>query len=98
MSTSAPIHPRRHGRAEPGAVLRWVMAAALLGVSALVVLTGIRTARLGDLAPIRPVHVVAPIRSTVPLPTPVTATPSHAAGASSPGVHGAPAPSLHADD
>lgn len=98
MSTSAPINPRRHGRAEPGAVLRWVMAAAVLGVSVLVVLTGIRTAHLGDLAPIRPVHVVAPIRSTVPLPVPVTTAPSHRAGASSPGVQGAPAPSLHADD
>ncbi len=78
MSTSTPIHPR-HGRSEPGTLLRWVMVTALLGVSVLVVVTGIRTAHLGDLSPIRRVHAVSPI--AYPSPPPTRATASHTAGA-----------------
>ncbi len=90
MSTTAQTHPRRPARSEPGAALRWVMAFALLGVSALVVVTGIRTAHLGDLAPIRPVHVVAPIDRSSPPPG---APPHHR-----PAIRGVPTSSIHPDD
>ena len=90
MLTTAQTHTSRPAGSEPGAILRWVMAVALLGVSALVVLTGIRTAHLGDLAPIRPVHAIAPIHRSSPRPGRTSSAPSPRPGA--------PTSSIRTDD
>lgn len=90
MSTTAQTHPPRPARFEPGAALRWVMAFALLAVSVLVVVTGIRTAHLGDVAPIRPVHVVAPIHRVSPPPRRTAPAPSRS--------RGVPTSSINPDD